>query len=536
MISHHATSPLNRKQRPQHHNFIVEIALCVDKHPHQHPPPPNRRHHLPLTETLPVAQCSHGLRRLDQVSFHIYDESIGQVVPFEPLVEGKVSIYHCGLTVQASPHLGHIRKEVVFDVLRRWLSASGFQVRIVANVTDIDDKILAKSAAAGIDWYELAYAVELELHKAYSALGCLPPNYEPRATGHIPEMLELTQRLIDRGHAYLGDDGSGDVYFSVNSWPDYGELSHQRTAEMEPADDSDPRGKRDPRDFALWKGAKPGEPASASWSSPWGRGRPGWHLECSAMSLKYLGEAFDIHGGGLDLRFPHHENELAQSRAAGYPFAKYWMHNAFVTMAGEKMSKSLGNGTIVTEVTKSYPARAIRLYLAAPHYRSAIEFSPTSLDEASAQLARIDSFLSRAGATDELVFDYANLPADFIAAMDDDLSTPAALAAVFNLVKAGNQAFDAGDEVAGNAALSQVRTMLSVLGLDPYAPEWSASEASTNLKVVVDGLVRLVLDQRAQARERKDWASADAIRDSLTQIGLKIEDTPSGARWNLENS
>ena len=467
----------------------------------------------------------------------MYDASVGTTVPFEPLVEGRVSIYHCGLTVQSSPHLGHIRKEVVFDVLRRWLSASGYGVKVVANVTDIDDKILAKSAEQGREWYELAYEVELELHRAYAALGCLPPNYEPRATGHIPEMVELTQRLIERGHAYAASDGSGDVYFDVQSWPNYGELSNQRIDDMEPAMDADPRGKRDPRDFALWKGTKPGEPATASWPSPWGRGRPGWHLECSAMSLKYLGEQFDIHGGGLDLRFPHHENEQAQSRAAGYPFAKYWMHNAFVTMAGEKMSKSLGNGTIVTEVTQVYPARAVRLYLAAPHYRSAIEFSPTSLDESTAQLARIDSFLDRAGISGELVFDRANLPEAFITAMDDDLGTPAALAVLFGVIKAGNQALDAGDTDAAATALLQTRTMLSVLGLDPLAPEWAGQGGNAaNLEVVVDGLVKIVLTQRAAARERKDWPTADAIRDSLNEIGLKIDDTPTGARWSLEKN
>ena len=467
------------------------------------------------------------------MSFRIYDESTAQVVPFRPLVPGKTSIYHCGLTVQSSPHLGHIRKEVVFDVLRRWLTASGYEVKIVANITDIDDKILAKSAAQGIEWYELAYSMELELHRAYRALGCQPPNYEPRATGHIPEMIELIALLIERGHAYVATDGSSSVYFDVQSWPHYGELSHQRISEMEPAEDSDLVGKKDVRDFALWKATKLGEPATASWPTPWGRGRPGWHLECSAMSLKYLGEAFDIHGGGIDLRFPHHENELAQSRAAGFPFATYWMHNAFVTMAGEKMSKSLGNGTVVTEVTKSYPARAVRLYLAGPHYRSAIEFSDTSLAEASAQLARIDSYLNRAGAQGEVVFDYSKLPADFVSAMDDDLSTPAALAVLFNTIKAGNQAIDAGDTTAAEESLAAVRQMLHVLGLDPLAPEW-ADSSNADLEVVVDGLVRLVLDQRIQARERKDWGAADAIRDSLGELGLKIEDTADGVRWSLE--
>lgn len=465
------------------------------------------------------------------MSFHLYDERTGQQTEFQPIVPGKVSIYHCGLTVQASPHLGHIRKEVVFDVLRRWLTASGYDVTVVANVTDIDDKILSKSAAQGIEWYELAYAMERELHRAYAALGCQPPDYEPRATGHIPEMWELIKVLIERGHAYAAEDGSGDVYFDVRSWPDYGELSNQQLDDMASATDADPRGKRDPRDFALWKGAKPGEPDTASWVSPWGRGRPGWHLECSAMSLKYLGSEFDIHGGGLDLRFPHHENELAQSRAAGHGFAKYWMHNAFVTMAGEKMSKSLGNGTVVTEVTKQYPARAVRLYLSAPHYRSAIEYSPTSLTESTAQLERIDSFLSRAGASGQLVFDFADLPTAFVAAMDDDLGTPAAVAVLFETIKQGNRALDAGDAQLAADALRQVRAMLHVLGLDPFDPEW-ADAAGDDLTGVVDGLVGLVLEQRSAARARKDWASADAIRDTLAELGLKIEDTADGVRWS----
>lgn len=470
--------------------------------------------------------------RLRQVSFHLYDERAGRLTEFVPLKPDEVSIYHCGLTVQAPPHLGHIRKEVVFDVLRRWFTVQGYRVRVVANVTDIDDKILAKSSAQGIEWYELAYAMELELHRAYQALGCRPPNYEPRATGHIPEMIELIHALIDRGHAYPALDGSGDVYFDVLSWADYGELSNQRVEDMAPAPDADPRGKRDPRDFALWKGSKPDEPATASWPSPWGRGRPGWHLECSAMSLKYLGSQFDIHGGGLDLRFPHHENELAQSRAAGHGFAKYWMHNAFVTMAGEKMSKSLGNSALVSEVTRQYAPRAVRLYLVAPHYRSPIEFSPTSLTEASAQLDRIDSFLERAGASGELQFDPAQLPAEFVTAMDDDLGTPAAVAVIFDAVKQGNRAIDAGDKATAEQAMTSVRAMLDVLGLDPHDPVWAA-RGGDDLSGVVDGLVNLVLEQRSQARARKDWATADAIRDQLAALGLTIEDTPDGVRWNI---
>ncbi len=477
------------------------------------------------------------------MSFRLYDSMQSRVVDFVPLVPGQVSIYHCGLTVQAAPHLGHIRKEIVFDVLRRWLTRCGYHVRIVANVTDIDDKILATSKARGVEWFEHAYHFERELHHAYDALGCLPPSYEPRATGHIPEMLELIQTLIDRGHAYAAPDGSGDVYFDVRSWPDYGKLSHQNIDDMAPAEDADPRGKRDPHDFALWKGYKEGEPRTASWPSPWGRGRPGWHIECSAMSGKYLGPAFDIHGGGIDLRFPHHENELAQSTAAGRPFAHYWMHNAWVTAAGEKMSKSLSNGALVSEVTKQYPPRAVRLYLAAPHYRSKVEFSDTSLAESTAQLARIDNFLDRCRDgvgrqfPEELVPDPAgaDLPAEFAAALDDDLGTPQAFAVVFQRVRDGNQALDAGNAHPALAAYRNVKDILSVLGLDPDDPVWTGQSTAQveDLHPVVEALVADALARRADARARKDWQEADAIRDTLVAAGVKIEDTAHGARWSL---
>lgn len=466
------------------------------------------------------------------MTFHLYDTATRAVHEFQPVEPGKVSIYHCGLTVQSAPHVGHIRKEVVFDVLRRWLTHTGWDVRVVANVTDIDDKILAKSADAGVAWWAHAYRFERELHDAYAALGCVPPTYEPRATGHIPEMLELIGALIERGHAYPAPDGSGDVYFDVRSWPEYGSLSNQRVEDMQDAADADARGKRDPRDFALWKGHKPEEPQTASWPSPWGRGRPGWHIECSAMAGKYLGAAFDIHGGGLDLRFPHHENELAQSRAAGRPFATYWMHNALVTTRGEKMSKSMGNSALVSQVTKDYPARAVRLYLVAPHYRSVIEFAPDALREATAQIERIDTFIGRAesllgGAEVELT-----IPDAFATAMDDDLGTPQAVAEIHRQVGAGNQALTAGDRDQVCAHLGAVRGMLRVLGLDPRDPMW-AGGGGADLEPVVDGLVTALLQQRAEARARKDYAAADAIRDTLTGLGLTITDTPSGPEWSL---
>ena len=462
-------------------------------------------------------------------AFRLYDTATRSVRPFEPVVPGKVSIYHCGLTVQAGPHLGHIRKEVVFDVLRRWLSWSGYQVTVIANITDIDDKILIKSAEAGVPWFAHAYRFERELHDAYAALGCLPPTYEPRATGHIPEMIELIKVLIERGHAYPAPDSSGDVYFHVKSWPAYGSLSHQNIDDMEPAADADPLGKKDPRDFALWKGHKGTEPVTASWVTPWGRGRPGWHLECSAMAGKYLGDEFDIHGGGLDLRFPHHENELAQSRAAGQRFARYWMHNALVTAAGEKMSKSLDNSALVSEVIKRFPARAVRLYLLQPHYRSTIEYSDAAIAESVAALGRIDNFVDRA--TERVGSWPPEVPEEFIAAMNDDLGTPGAVAVLHKAVREGNQALETTDDDQIARHLSAVHGMLMILGLSADSDVWHRDDH--RLTAVIDGLINELLNQRAAARERKDFATADAIRSSLTALGIEVSDTPHGTRWSL---
>jgi cysteinyl-tRNA synthetase len=463
-------------------------------------------------------------------AFRLYDTATQSVRPLAPVVPGRVSIYHCGLTVQSGPHLGHIRKEVVFDVLRRWLTWSGYEVTVIANITDIDDKILIKSAEAGTPWFAHAYRFERELHDAYAALGCLPPTYEPRATGHIPEMIEMIKVLMARGHAYPALDDSGDVYFDVKSWPAYGSLSHQNIDDMEPAADADPRGKRDPRDFALWKGHKDNEPETASWLTPWGRGRPGWHLECSAMASKYLGDEFDIHGGGLDLRFPHHENELAQSRAAGQRFARYWMHNALVTTAGEKMSKSLDNSALVSEVIKRFPARAVRLYLIQPHYRSPIEYSDAAIGESVVALARIDNFVDRA--TERVGSRAHEVPAEFISAMNDDLGTPAAVAVLHNAVREGNQALDGSDRDQLASRLSEVNGMLMILGLNADSEVWQPRD-DHQLTAVVDGLIGELLKQRAAARDRKDFATADAIRTSLTALGVEVSDTPVGTRWSL---
>ncbi|MEJ7708024.1 MAG: cysteine--tRNA ligase [Nocardioidaceae bacterium] len=467
------------------------------------------------------------------MTLRLYDTATREIRNFEPLVAGKVGIYSCGLTVQGPPHVGHIYKEVVFDVLRRWLTYRGFEVTIIANVTDIDDKILAKSAESDRPWWALAFSNERALHEAYDVLGCLPPTYEPRATGHIPEMLELISTLVEKGHAYVAPDGSGDVYFDVRSWPDYGGLSSQRLDEMVAAEDADPRGKRDPRDFALWKGRKPTEPESASWSAPWGRGRPGWHIECSAMAGKYLGDVFDIHGGGIDLRFPHHENELAQSRAAGRDFAQLWMHNAWITASGEKMSKSLSNSMLVTEVVRRVRPIELRYYLVSSHYRSHVEFSFAALEEAGAGFRRIEGFLARAAELSEVPVD-AEVPNGFAAAMDDDLAAPAALALVHEAVRVGNVALAAGDTAAVLEAASAVRAMLSIFGVDPYAEPWISRVSGMRAEAgVIDALVAALLQQREEARARKDFAAADAVRDSLRDAGVEVEDTAYGPRWTV---
>jgi cysteinyl-tRNA synthetase len=463
------------------------------------------------------------------VSIRLYDTNTRQIRDFTPLVPGCVSVYLCGATVQAAPHIGHIRSGVNFDILRRWLTHRGYQVTFVRNVTDIDDKIIAKSAEQGRPWWAIGYENERAFTAGYDALGCLPPTYEPRATGHITEMTEMMRALIDNGHAYASD---GNVYFDVRSFPGYLGLSNQDLDELRQPSGEGETGKRDPRDFAMWKSAKPGEP---TWETPWGHGRPGWHLECSAMAHKYLGSAFDIHGGGRDLIFPHHENEIAQSQAYGDEFARYWMHNAWVTMGGEKMSKSLGNSVLVAEMLRRWRPLVLRYYLGTPHYRSTIEYTEEALAEAEHALSRIEGFLHRAVEQTGEVPAAGQLPPDFAAALDDDLAVPQALAVVHTTVRQGNAAIDEGDKESVAALAAQVRAMLGVLGMDPLDEQWSggASGRDDQLRSAVDSLVQVVLEQRQAARARKDYATADAIRDRLQAAGLVIEDTPTGPRWEL---
>jgi len=465
------------------------------------------------------------------VALRFYDSASRSVRDFVPLNEGRVGIYLCGATVQAPPHVGHIRSGVAFDVIRRWLMARGYEVTFVRNVTDIDDKIIARGVEQGVPYWDVAMRNERAFARAYDVLGCLPPTYEPRATGHIPEMITLMQRLIDSGHGY---SASGDVYFDVSSFAEYGALSGQRPEDMKDAADADPRGKRDARDFAMWKSAKPGEPL---WDTPWGPGRPGWHIECSAMAAKYLGPAFDIHGGGLDLVFPHHENEIAQSKAAGDGFAQYWLHNAWVTTAGEKMSKSLGNSLLVDEVVTRVRPVELRYYLAGAHYRSMLEYSDEHVTEAGQGYRRIEGFLSRAheslGLSGAPQVRAEARPSAFDDAMDDDVAVPQALAVVHETVRDGNAALAAGDSAGVQRAFDAVVAMVDVLGLNPWSDSW-AGQGGDRATSVIDGLVQALLDQRQQARTRKDFAAADAIRDGLDTLGIRVEDTPTGARWSLD--
>jgi cysteinyl-tRNA synthetase len=464
------------------------------------------------------------------VTLRLYDTASRTVREFQPVTQGKASVYLCGATVQGSPHLGHLRSAVCFDILVRWLEASEYQVTYCRNVTDIDDKILHAAAAEGIPWWALAERNLREFSAAYALVGCRVPDVEPRATGHIPDMIALIGRLVRNGHAYLT---GGDVYFDVNSDPDYGALSGQHPQDMLAGEDTmadTMAKKRDPRDFALWKGVKPGEPA---WQAPWGRGRPGWHIECSAMATGYLGSAFDIHGGGQDLIFPHHENERAQSRAAGDEFARNWVHHGLVTVAGQKLSKSAGGVVTAADALLRVRPQELRYYLGQAHYRSTIDYSSDAIEDAAAAYQRIERFVTRAEHTLGRVVPPAGLPLSFAAALDDDLSVSSALAALHATVRDGNYALSTGDSESVVTCLAQARAMLEVLGLDPHTPAWQAGDAGGRLREVVDSLVALALKQREAARARGDYASADSIRDSLEGSGVVVEDTPEGTRWEL---
>ncbi|MBU9068740.1 cysteine--tRNA ligase [Bifidobacterium longum] len=527
-----------------------------------------------------VAKAAEGL--------NLYDTASHQVSHFVPLKPGEVGIYVCGATVQSSPHIGHIRAAVAFDIVRRWFLKLGYKVTFVRNVTDIDDKILDKAAAAGQRWWARAYYYEREFTEAYNMLGVLPPTVEPHATGHMSDMIDLIQRILDNGHGYVVTDAdgkpTGNVYFDVASWPHYGELTHQKqTSEVDeaaavadrmgpsvdatgadkynPVDPADVSpDKHDPRDFALWKAPKDTDPEDARWSTPFGVGRPGWHIECSAMSHRYLADGFDIHGGGLDLRFPHHENEMAQTRAAGFPSAARWMHSAWVTAKGEKMSKSLGTGLSVPSVLAEHSAWVVRYALGSVQYRSMLEWSDQALVEAQAAYDRVSNFIERAGVAlgdlkpnrDEITAVPADdLPADFVAAMNDDVNVSGATAAIFTAIRSGNtllsQLADRADSETAKAevreALLAVRAMLDTLGLDPLAEPWVSAgvaggaadgTAESPEHAALEALIAEQLNARAEARKAKDFAKADQIRDALTEAGIAIEDGPQGSTWSLK--
>ena len=462
-------------------------------------------------------------------SLSLYDTLTRTTTPFSPVTAGKASIYVCGATVQAAPHIGHVRSGVNFDILRRWLIKSGYDVTFIRNVTDIDDKILHKAVHEEMPWWALAMKYERAFSAAYTALNVAPPTYEPRATGHITQMIELMQLLIEKGAAYT--PGNGDVYLDVRKLSSYLTLSRQKLDDLQPAADADEVNKKDPRDFALWKGAKAGEP---SWPTPWGPGRPGWHLECSAMAHAYLGETFDIHGGGLDLVFPHHENEIAQSESAGYGFAKRWMHNAWVTQSGEKMSKSLGNTLQVAEILKRVRGIELRWYLGSAHYRSMLEYSEAALDESATAFRRIEAFLHRSveiiGALPTPV-----ISSVFADAMNDDLAVPTALASISESLRTGNTAITEGNKALIAQSANEIRGALEVLGCDPFDAVFAQS-GGEDLTGALDGVIQLALTQRAAARERKDFAASDQIRDGLSALGITIEDTAQGPRWSISRS
>ena len=454
-------------------------------------------------------------------SLNLYDTKSRKVSCFNPIKKGEVGIYLCGATVQAPPHIGHIRSGINFDILRRWLITSGYKVTFIRNVTDIDDKIIHKAGHEEITWWQVAAKYERAFTDAYNKLNVLPPTYEPRATGHITQMIELIEKLIENGSAYA--PGNGDVYLEVKKVKDYLSLSNQKLDDLLVADDADLKFKKDPKDFALWKAAKKGEP---SWPTPWGDGRPGWHIECSAMAHAYLGESFDIHGGGLDLIFPHHENEIAQSNAAGFGFANIWMHNAWVTTSGEKMSKSLGNSLQVNEILKKVRGIELRWYLGSAHYRSMLEFSFEALAESATAFRRIEAFLSRAesilGKEAELL-----IADEFAKAMNDDLAVPQALAFIAESMRIGNSAAEDKKIIAKTAG--EIRGALSVLGCDPKDEAFAATQSNND---AIDGLIKLALEQREAARLRKDFVAADQIRDQISSLGITVEDTTNGPRWS----
>ena len=473
------------------------------------------------------------------MTLKLFDSKTQSLKDFVPLEIGKVGIYLCGPTVQSMPHLGHLRSALVYDQLVRWFETIGHDVTLIRNVTDIDDKVLDNAAAQERSWWGLAFECEQAFADAYRKINIASPTYEPRATGNIIEMIELIQTLIAKGHAYQVEN-SADVFFSASSWKHYGELTNQAKEDLIADTEADSRGKKDPRDFALWKSHKESEPLDASWDSPFGRGRPGWHIECSAMSVKYLGTQFDIHGGGLDLRFPHHENELAQSRAAGHEFANYWLHNGLVNVAGAKMSKSAGNSILVSDVLTDSNALAIRYYLGSAHYRSVLDYNEGVIQEAEAAIERIASFLQRAGRKlaeskffEGTTWAASSLPKKFIEAMNDDLNMPTALAVLHESVRSGNTALDSESFEEAAEAYFAVLGIVNVLNINPLDAIWQTQGSASEALSALDVLVRSMIEQRKTARENKDFETSDRIRDQLKTAGILLEDEAGSTNWSL---
>lgn len=467
------------------------------------------------------------------MSLQIFDSKSQSLRAFEPLTAGEARLYVCGPTVQSAPHVGHLRSAVAFDIVARWIRiGAGLKVRLARNVTDIDDKILASAVEQQLDWRQLAKDVEKIFDSYYRDVNA-SVEIDPHATEHIGDMIALIEKLIERGHAYVANDGSANVFFDSSSWPSYGELTNQKLENMDGETDGT-HGRRNPQDFALWKASKTDEPATAAFDSPWGKGRPGWHIECSAMTASIFGEAFDIHGGGLDLRFPHHENELAQSRAAGYDFANFWMHNGLVTVGGQKMSKSLGNGVSVSDLFAQGSPAAVRYWLGSAHYRTTLDYSTASISESAAAVSRVFNFFKRANVeidapalgqlTDDAVADIAaNLPSDFVLAMNYDFNVPEALGVLHETIRQANSKLDAGEDFSREAEAT--RAMVLALGFGMV----EQVDIDGELADVVEDLIA----QRNYAREQKDFAKADEIREQLANLGVSIEDTQNGTTWSV---
>ena len=531
----------------------VEEAGPVEVLDHVHMPDPiEEKFHTLETH---IHELERKMERLEgrESRMKIYNTLTGRKEDFEPIAPGEVGIYACGVTVYDKCHIGHARSAIVFDAIRRYLAYKGLRVKFVKNFTDIDDKIINRANQEGLSWDEVAEKYTRAYHEDMAKLGVEPADIEPKATDHIKEITDIVKGLIEKGYAY---EVNGDVYFEVSKFPEYGKLSGRKLSDMLAGArvEVDER-KKNPMDFALWKASKPGEP---SWESPWGPGRPGWHIECTAMSIKHLGETFDIHGGGADLIFPHHENELAQSEAyTGKPFVKYWVHNGFITVDKEKMSKSLGNFFTIEDILRKFEPEAVRFFLLGTHYRSPIEFSDEQLREAEASLdryyttvSRIEDFLAgqparaakketkmEASELEKMLSDYS---VKFEEAMDDDFNTALAIGHIFELIREANRYLDTTptlDEARGliervKETLRATGNVLNIFGRTPR--EWTLSLLSSKAIGLTEEEITRLIAERRRLRDRKDWAAADDIRKRLEEKGIILEDKKDDTVWKVK--